>query len=105
MAEICPVCGLPKELCMCEEIAREQQTVRISVDSRRYGKMVTVIDGIDENDIDINDLVIPEPPHHMTDAELYKEFQDGPHMRVVCGTVGDDERPGGHGLPHGSQVR
>lgn len=56
MAEICPVCGLPRELCMCEEIAREQQTVRISVDSRRYGKMVTVIDGIDENDIDINDL-------------------------------------------------
>ena len=56
MAEICPVCGLPKELCMCEEIAREQQTVRISVDSRRYGKMVTVIDGLDENDIDINDL-------------------------------------------------
>ena len=48
MAEICPVCGLPKELCMCEEIAREQQTVRISIDSRRYG--------IDENDIDINDL-------------------------------------------------
>ena len=56
MAEICPVCGLPKELCMCEEIAREQQSVRISVDSRRYGKVVTVIDGIDENDIDINDL-------------------------------------------------
>ena len=56
MAEICSVCGLPKELCMREEIAREQQTVRISVDSRRYGKMVTVIDGIDENDIDIADL-------------------------------------------------
>ena len=30
--------------------------MRISVDSRRYGKVVTVIDGIDENDIDINDL-------------------------------------------------
>ena len=56
MAEICPVCGLPKELCMCEEIAREQQSVRITVDGRRYGKVVTVIDGIDENDIDINDL-------------------------------------------------
>ena len=56
MTEICPVCGLPKELCMCEEIARESQSVRISVDSRRYGKVVTVIDGIDDGSIDINDL-------------------------------------------------
>ena len=56
MGGICPVCGLPSELCMCEEIARGQQSVRISVDTRRYGKMVTVIDGIDENDINIADL-------------------------------------------------
>ncbi len=56
MADICPVCGLPKELCMCEEIAREQQKVRISTDRRRYGKTVTVIEGIDANDIDIDDL-------------------------------------------------
>jgi translation initiation factor 1 len=56
MAEICPVCGLPKELCMCEEIAREQQKVRIFTDSRRYGKTVTVIEGIDDDDIDIDDL-------------------------------------------------
>ena len=56
MSEICPICGLPKELRMREEIAREQQSVRISIDSRRYGKTVTVIDGIDGNDIDIADL-------------------------------------------------
>ncbi|MBN1110026.1 MAG: stress response translation initiation inhibitor YciH [Methanomassiliicoccales archaeon] len=56
MVEICSVCGLPKELCMCEEIAREQQSVRIYTDSRRYGKIVTVVDGIDATDIDIDDL-------------------------------------------------
>ncbi|MCE5296421.1 MAG: stress response translation initiation inhibitor YciH [Methanomassiliicoccales archaeon] len=56
MAEICSVCGLPKELCMCEEIAREQQSVKIYTDSRRYGKVVTVIEGIDSNDIDLDDL-------------------------------------------------
>jgi translation initiation factor 1 len=41
---------------MCEEIAREQQSVKIWTDARRYGKMVTIIEGIDSNDIDINDL-------------------------------------------------
>lgn len=56
MAEICSTCGLPKELCMCEEIAREQQSVRIYTDSRRYGKIVTVVEGIDANDIDLDDL-------------------------------------------------
>ncbi len=56
MVEICSVCGLPKELCMCEEIARQQQSVRIYTDSRRYGKIVTVVDGIDATDIDMDDL-------------------------------------------------
>ena len=56
MADIRSVGGLPKELCMCEEIAREQQSVRIYTDSRRYGKIVTVVDGIDSTDIDIDDL-------------------------------------------------
>jgi translation initiation factor 1 len=41
---------------MCEEIAREQQSVRIFTDSRRYGKIVTVVDGIDATDIDMDDL-------------------------------------------------
>jgi len=56
MSGICPKCGLPMELCMCEELAREQQSVRIAVDTRRYGKTVTVIDGFEGNEIDINDL-------------------------------------------------
>ncbi len=56
MAGICPVCGLPQELCMCEEIAREQQRIKIYCDRRRYGKMVTIVEGIDAADIDIEDL-------------------------------------------------
>ena len=56
MAEICNVCGLPKELCVCEEIAREQQEINIYTVSRRYGKLVTIVEGIDSNDIDLEDL-------------------------------------------------
>jgi translation initiation factor 1 len=56
MAGICPTCGLPKELCACEEIAREQQEIRISTAKRRYGKVVTIVEGINASDIDIDDL-------------------------------------------------
>jgi translation initiation factor 1 len=56
MAEICSVCGLPKELCACEDIAREQQDIRIATTKRRYGKVVTIISGIDPTDIDLDDL-------------------------------------------------
>ena len=56
MAGICSVCGLPDELCMCEEIAKEQQQIRIYNDTRRYGKTVTIVDGLDSSDIDIDEL-------------------------------------------------
>jgi len=57
MSEICSKCGLPKEICVCEEIAREQQRITIEVDKRRYGKMMTVVDGINPHDLDMDALV------------------------------------------------
>lgn len=56
MSEICPVCGLPKELCVCEEIAMEEQQIRIFTTRRRFGKLMTILDGIDRKDIDLKDL-------------------------------------------------
>jgi translation initiation factor 1 len=56
MGELCQVCGLPKELCACENIAREQQLIVISSQKRRYGKVVTIVEGVNENDINIDEL-------------------------------------------------
>ena len=56
MAEICKMCGLPDELCICQEIAKEQQMATISTDRRRYGKIVTKVEGILDTAIDINQL-------------------------------------------------
>ncbi len=57
MSEICPVCGLPKEICVCEEVAKEEQEIRISREKRRYGKMVTIVSGINPSDIDLSHLI------------------------------------------------
>ena len=57
MSDICEVCGLPKEICVCEDIAREQQKISITIDQRRYGKMMTIIDGINSHELDINALI------------------------------------------------
>jgi len=53
---ICEVCGLPEDLCICEEIARESQLITISVTKRRFGKSMTVVEGINEKSIDIDEL-------------------------------------------------
>jgi translation initiation factor 1 len=48
MAEICPTCGLPKDLCACGEIEKEQQRIRIRLETRKFGKPTTIVDGIDD---------------------------------------------------------
>ena len=53
MAAICNICGLPDELCICQEIAKEQQRAILSTDRRRYGKIVTKVEGIEDSAIDI----------------------------------------------------
>ena len=56
MADICSTCALPIEICVCEDIAREQQEIRVRIEKRRYGKLMTVLEGLG-SDIDITDLL------------------------------------------------
>lgn len=56
MSKICSKCGLPEELCVCESIARESQKIEISTIKKKFGKVNTVVTGIDEKEIDIKDI-------------------------------------------------
>ena len=55
MVDIDPLTGLPKELLAMEEIVREQQSIKVHIEKRRYGKLVTLINGVGKG-VDINDL-------------------------------------------------
>ena len=56
MAEVCPTCGLPKDLCVCGEIEKEQQRIRIRLETRKFGRPTTIIDGIDDKNSNLAEL-------------------------------------------------
>ncbi len=53
---ICNKCGLPKELCACETIAKESQKIKVYLDKKKFGKIYTIVEGIDEKEIDMKDI-------------------------------------------------
>ncbi len=56
MSDVCPKCGLPTDLCVCETISKEEQRITVKKDKKRYGKLVTIVKGLDQNSINIKDL-------------------------------------------------
>lgn len=57
MSEICSTCGLPKELCVCEAIAKETQTITVSIEKKKFGKVYTIVEGLNTKEIDAKELV------------------------------------------------
>lgn len=56
MSEICPKCGLPKELCVCETIAKEKQRIVVKTEKRKFSKQITLVEGMDEKEIDLKEV-------------------------------------------------
>lgn len=53
--EICPKCGLPEQACVCEQIVKSSQRIKVTTDKKRYGKIVTVVSGF-ESGIDVKKI-------------------------------------------------
>ncbi|MEM2027431.1 MAG: translation initiation factor [Candidatus Bathyarchaeia archaeon] len=56
MVDICPICGLPKDICVCGEIHKEQQKIKIRLETRKFRKAMTLIEGLNSKDIDLGRL-------------------------------------------------
>ena len=53
--EICPKCGLPEQACVCEQIVKSSQKIKVTTDKKRYGKIVTIVAGF-ETGIDVRKI-------------------------------------------------
>ncbi|MFA5406005.1 MAG: stress response translation initiation inhibitor YciH [Candidatus Nanoarchaeia archaeon] len=57
---VCSKCGLPKELCTCSQLILEEQVAKVETAKRRYGKPVTIIRGINFEELgpdEVKDLI------------------------------------------------
>ncbi|MGC8586488.1 MAG: stress response translation initiation inhibitor YciH [Candidatus Micrarchaeia archaeon] len=53
MSEICPRCGLPKELCVCDVLDKETESkIKIYTKKAKFNKVVTIVEGIGNDDIE-----------------------------------------------------
>lgn len=53
--DVCPKCGLPKQACICEEIAKTEQRIKVETDKRRYGKIITLVTGLSKG-VDMREI-------------------------------------------------
>ncbi|MDE1865947.1 MAG: stress response translation initiation inhibitor YciH [Candidatus Micrarchaeota archaeon] len=53
MADVCPNCGLPKELCVCNILDRETESkIKVYTKKAKFDKYITVVEGISLDEID-----------------------------------------------------
>ena len=53
--DICPKCGLPLQACVCKEIAKTEQRIKIETEKRRFGKIITLVKGL-SNDVSMKEI-------------------------------------------------
>jgi translation initiation factor 1 len=57
MAVICKKCGLPDDLCACRELDKEDARVVVRLETRRFSKTSTIIEGINPKQSDMPKIV------------------------------------------------
>lgn len=82
--EICPKCGLPQQACVCEQIVKSSQRIKITTDKKRYGKIYTIVKGF-ESEVDIKKIA-KTLKNELACGGTYKEHAielQGDHQKKV----------------------
>jgi len=52
MGDICPRCGLPKDICACSALEKaDAQRIKVYTTRARYRKLVTIIEGVSKDEM------------------------------------------------------
>lgn len=56
MTEVCSVCGLPRDLCICGTISQESQKIKVYTKRVSFKKVVTMVSGLDPKVADLKTI-------------------------------------------------
>ena len=56
-SNICSVCGLPNDLCVCSDVDKTVSSIEIKIERRKYGKIWSIISGIDTDSSDLKNIL------------------------------------------------
>ena len=85
MVEYDPITGLPKELSAWDNIAKENQTIKVKIIKKKFGKQYTVVQGINENEVDIKDVAKKLKTKFACGGTAKKDFVElqGNHLKNI----------------------
>ncbi|MCL4389447.1 MAG: stress response translation initiation inhibitor YciH [Candidatus Marsarchaeota archaeon] len=53
MPEICPKCGLPKDICVCSVLDRETESkIKVYTKKAKFNRIVTIVEGISADEME-----------------------------------------------------
>ena len=53
MPDICPKCGLPKEICVCDVLNKEtNRRIKVYTEKKKFRKYMTVVDGLSGDEME-----------------------------------------------------
>jgi translation initiation factor 1 len=53
MADICPKCGLPKDICVCSVLDRETESkIKVYTKKAKFNRVVTLVEGVNPDEIE-----------------------------------------------------
>ena len=54
--EVCNKCGLPTDLCVCQELEKDDSRIIVRLEMRRFKKPTTIIEGLESKSTDIIEI-------------------------------------------------
>ena len=85
MPEICPKCGLPKEICVCDILDREtNRKIKVYLERKKFRKYMTVVSGLTGEELEKTAKELKKNPR------LRRHVQER-HNRAAGGAQGRRE--------------